>query len=121
MWVAVGVTRTQVLLLILRQVAFLAGIGLVVGLPLSLALGPLVGSLLFGVAPTDPLMITEAGVTMVGVALGAGWLPAWRASRLDPLLALRFGVIEKEVMLEGTAECVSFPDKETPSEAGSCG
>jgi len=87
--VAVGATGSQILVLILRQVALLAGIGLVVGVPLSLALGPLLGSLLFGVAPTDPLMITVAGLTMVGVALGSGLLPAFRASRLDPLLALR--------------------------------
>ena len=84
-----GATRGQILLLILRQVALLAGIGLLVGVPLSLALGPLVGSLLFGVAPGDPLMITVAGLTMAGVALGAGWLPALKASRVDPLLALR--------------------------------
>jgi ABC-type antimicrobial peptide transport system permease subunit len=56
---------------------------------MSLALGPLVGSLLFGVAPTDPITVALAGVTMVGVALVAGLLPALRASRLDALEALR--------------------------------
>jgi predicted permease len=87
--VAMGAQGTQILWLILRQVAVLAGIGLVVGVLFSLALGPLVGSLLFGVAPTDPLMIALAGLTMVGVALGAGLLPALRASSLDPVLALQ--------------------------------
>jgi predicted lysophospholipase L1 biosynthesis ABC-type transport system permease subunit len=87
--VAVGARGTQILWMILRQVAILAGIGLLVGVPLSLALGPLVGSLLFGVAPTDPVTVVLAGVTMVGVAMAAGLLPALRASRLDALEALR--------------------------------
>jgi predicted permease len=87
--VAVGARSPQILWMILRQVAILAGIGLLVGVPMSLALGPLVGSLLFGVAPSDPVTVALAGLTMVGVALGAGLLPALRASRLDALQALR--------------------------------
>jgi hypothetical protein len=87
--VAVGARGGQILWMILRQVALLAGIGLVVGVPMSLALGPLVGSLLFGVAPMDPATVALASLTMVGVALGAGLLPALRASRLDALRALR--------------------------------
>jgi len=87
--VAVGARGGQILWMILRQVGILAGIGLLAGVPLSLALGPLVGSLLFGVAPMDPVLVALAGATMVGVALGAGLLPALRASRLDALQALR--------------------------------
>jgi len=87
--VAVGARSPQIIWMILRQVAILAGIGLLVGVPMSLALGPLVGSLLFGVAPSDPVTVALAGLTMVGVALGAGLLPALRASRLDALQALR--------------------------------
>jgi predicted permease len=87
--VAVGARSPQILWLILRQVAILAGLGLLVGVPLSLALGPLLGSLLFGVAPSDPMTVALSGLTMVGVALAAGFLPALRASRLDALLALR--------------------------------
>jgi predicted permease len=87
--VAVGARGGQILWMVLRQVAILAGIGLLVGVPMSLALGPLVGSLLFGVAPTDPITVALAGVTMAGVALVAGLLPALRASRLDALEALR--------------------------------
>jgi len=87
--VAVGARSPQILWLVLRQVAVLAGLGLLVGVPLSLALGPLVGSLLFGVVPSDPLTVTLAGLTMVGVALAAGFIPAFRASRLDAIRALR--------------------------------
>ena len=87
--VAVGARSPQILWLVLRQVAALAGLGLLVGVPLSLALGPLMGSLLFGVAPSDPLTVALAGLTMVGVALAAGFFPALRASRLDAILALR--------------------------------
>ena len=84
-----GARGGQILWMILRQVALLAGIGLLVGVPMSLALGPLVGSLLFGVAPMDPVTVALASLTMVSVALGAGLLPALRASRLDALEALR--------------------------------
>jgi predicted permease len=87
--VAVGARPPSILLLVLRQVAVLAGLGLLVGVPISLALGPLTGSLLFGVAPTDPLTVALAGGAMAGVALAAGFFPALRASRLDALRALR--------------------------------
>jgi len=87
--VAVGAQGREILWLVLRQVAVLAAVGLVVGIPLSFALGPLVGSLLFGVAPTDPVTVALAGATMVAVALGAGFLPAWKASRMDALTSLR--------------------------------
>jgi predicted permease len=87
--IAVGAEGSQILWMILRQVGILAGIGLLLGVPMSLALGPLVGSLLFGIAPTDPLAVSLAGFTMLVVAAGAGLLPALRASRLDALLALR--------------------------------
>jgi len=86
---AVGARGPQILWMILRQVALLAGVGILVGVPSSLALGPLVGSLLFGISPSDPLAVTLAGLIMAAVALGAGFLPALRASRVDPLQALR--------------------------------
>jgi len=87
--VAVGARQEQILWMILRQVGLLAGVGILVGVPLSVALGPLVRSLLFGVASSDPLTVAVAGVAMAAVALGAGFLPALRGSRVDPLEALR--------------------------------
>lgn len=86
--VAVGARPGQILGLVLRQVVALALIGLVVGVPAALAAGPLVGSLLYGVAPTDPLAVVAASAVMLAVAVGAGLLPALRASRVDALAAL---------------------------------
>jgi predicted permease len=87
--VALGARQAQVLWLILRQVVMLALAGLILGIPAALAAGPLVASLLFGVVPRDPLMIAAAAAVMLTVALAAGALPAWRAARLDALVALR--------------------------------
>jgi predicted permease len=86
---ALGASPSQVLGLVLRYVALLAGIGLAVGVPAALWIAPLFGSLLFGVQPTDvPVLVISAAV-MCLVALAAGWLPARRAAQLDPLKALR--------------------------------
>jgi predicted permease len=87
--VALGARPGEVLWLILRQVVFLAIAGLALGIPAALATGPLIGSLLFGVAPNDVSTITVTAAIMVVVALSAGALPAWRAARLDALVALR--------------------------------
>jgi ABC-type antimicrobial peptide transport system permease subunit len=73
----------------LRQVFVLCAAGLAVGVPLALAGGGLVESLLYGVAPTDAPTIVGASVVLVAVALAAGYRPARRASRVDPLVALR--------------------------------
>jgi predicted permease len=87
--VAVGARPGQVHGMVLRQVVVLALIGLVVGVPAALAGAPLVGSLLYGVAPTSPTALAAAAVVMLAVAVGAGFVPARRAARLDPVEALR--------------------------------
>ena len=87
--VAVGAMPRQVLWLVLRQVVLLAGIGLAIGVPVSLAAGKTVGSLLYGVAANDLLALVGAAAVLLAVALAAGFVPAWRAARLDPLVALR--------------------------------
>jgi putative ABC transport system permease protein len=86
---ALGAERMDVLRLILKEGLLLAGIGVVAGLAGALALTRLMRSSLFGVSPTDP--VTFAGVAMLLVAVGmAGCLvPAQRAMRVDPLVALR--------------------------------
>lgn len=86
---ALGAQRRQVLWLVQRQVIVLAAIGLVIGVPLALLAAPLVGTLLFGVAPNDYMTIGVAGAVMLLVATAAGLLPARRAANLDPLKALR--------------------------------
>jgi ABC-type antimicrobial peptide transport system permease subunit len=74
---------------VLKQGAILTGVGLAVGLAGAVGLNRLVASLLFGVEPTDPMTLASVAVTIAAVAAFACWLPAWRASRLDPLAVLR--------------------------------
>ena len=87
--VAVGARPGQILSLVLTRVVWLAGVGLAIGVPASFAVGPLVASLLYGVAPSDVLSVAGAALAMLAVAVGAGLLPALRASRLDAQVALR--------------------------------
>jgi ABC-type antimicrobial peptide transport system permease subunit len=67
----------------------LTGIGLVLGLGGALAAGRLLEGLLFGVTPTDLPAFAVAAGAMLGVALLASWLPARRATKVDPIVALR--------------------------------
>jgi predicted permease len=86
---ALGANRSGVLAHVMREGLFLTGAGVVIGLAGAFALNRLIASLLFGVRPTD--LPTAAGVaaTMIIVAAVACWMPAWRASRLDPSVVLR--------------------------------
>ncbi len=86
---AIGARPGAVQWLILRQVLGLSLFGLLLGVPAAWVAGPLVGSLLYGVAPGDVLTIGLASVLLVLVSLGAGYRPARRASQVDPLVALR--------------------------------
>ena len=75
--------------MILRQVVVLAALGLAIGLPTALATSKLVASFLYGTKPNDPATFALAVATLVGAALLAGYAPARRASRIDPMTALR--------------------------------
>jgi len=86
---ALGASRGRVQRMILRQVALLAGSGLLVGVPLALFTGRLLDSLLFGLTPADPATLIAAAVTMLAVVMLAGAVPARRAARIDPLCAIR--------------------------------
>jgi predicted permease len=86
---AVGANRAQVLRMVLRQGMLLVVIGLSVGAAGALAVSRVVARLLFGLSTTDPATFGGVGVILLLVALVASLVPAWRASRLDPLLALR--------------------------------
>jgi predicted permease len=86
---ALGANRSRVLALVLRHGLLLTTIGVAVGLAGTLGLNRLIASLLFGVQPTDAGTLAAVIVTISLVAILACWLPAWRASRLDPNVALR--------------------------------
>lgn len=86
---ALGAARGDVLRLVLGQGLRLSLTGVAVGLVLSLGLSRLLGSLLYGVSVDDPWTFGGVALLLTGVALGASWLPARRATRVDPIIALR--------------------------------
>jgi putative ABC transport system permease protein len=86
---AVGADRSDVMWLVLRQVLGLTAIGLIIGLAGVAAASGAVRGALFEVQPLDPATIGLAATLLGVVALFAGWFPAWRASRVDPINALR--------------------------------
>jgi len=86
---ALGAARGDVLALVLRQGMGLAGLGVALGLVLSLALAHLLRALLYGVTAYDPWTFAGVAALLSGVALLATWLPARRATRVDPIIALR--------------------------------
>ena len=86
---ALGARRGQVRGMVLRESGWLALAGVAAGISVALALGHLVESLLYGVKPADALSVIGAGVVLLAVALSSGWIPARRASLLEPMDALR--------------------------------
>jgi ABC-type antimicrobial peptide transport system permease subunit len=86
---ALGADRVRVQMHVMKQGLLLTGVGLAVGLAGALGLNRLIRSLLFGVQPTDAPTLAAVAATMALVAAMASWLPAWRASRLDPNVVLR--------------------------------
>jgi putative ABC transport system permease protein len=87
--VALGADRGRVVLLVLREAALLLAVGLGIGTGLALWAGRAAGALLFGLKPYDPLSLSAAVLLLASVALLASYLPALRASRLEPMSALR--------------------------------
>jgi predicted permease len=86
---SLGAMRGRVVWMVLRDCLLMVAMGIVLGIPLSLWLSGLVTSQLFGVAPGDPMTIAVAVFLLTAVAALAGYLPAYRASRIDPMTALR--------------------------------
>jgi predicted permease len=86
---ALGAIGGDVVWLVMREVLLLAGAGVAVGLPAALAVTRLVSSQLYGVAANDPATIVLATAGVAGVALLSGFLPARRATRVDPVTAIR--------------------------------
>ncbi|HEY3836418.1 MAG TPA: ABC transporter permease [Bryobacteraceae bacterium] len=86
---ALGATQRSLIWMILREVAFLSAFGLLIGLGAAYQTTMFLKSFLFGVQPNDPLAIGASVAILLACALLAGYLPAFRASRIDPMMALR--------------------------------
>jgi predicted permease len=87
--VTLGAQRGRILWMILREVLVLTTVGLAIGVPLALASSRYVQSLLYGIEPTDPVAIAIGIAALVTCGLAAGLIPARRASRIDPMVAVR--------------------------------
>ncbi|MFB0552900.1 MAG: ABC transporter permease [Phycisphaerae bacterium] len=87
---ALGARRGDVLKMILRQGLVLALCGLGIGLPIALAVAHVLRSLFYGVSPTHPTTFAGASLVLVGVVLAASYIPARRAAKVDPMVALRY-------------------------------
>ncbi len=88
--VALGAGRRDVVGLVVGRAMGLAGLGLLVGGVAALGVGQLLATLLVGVSPRDPLTFAAIGLVLGGVALVASWIPARRAAKVDPMVALRY-------------------------------
>ena len=86
---AIGATRSQIAALILRQGLWKTGVGIIAGLAGAAALSHFMTSLLFAVKPTDPFVYAAVSLLLLTVAALACWLPARRAAKVDPVIALR--------------------------------
>jgi ABC-type antimicrobial peptide transport system permease subunit len=86
---ALGARRPSVIWMVLREVCVLVAIGLAISVPIVMATSRLIASFLFEMTPNDPRALTLAVAVLASAALLAGYGPARRASRVDPMVALR--------------------------------
>ncbi|HEY6343800.1 MAG TPA: FtsX-like permease family protein [Bryobacteraceae bacterium] len=87
---ALGAIERNVIWMVMKEVLVLVAIGVAAAIPTALALTRLVRAQLYGVTPNDPMTLAAATLALMLVACGAGFLPALRASRVDPIRALRY-------------------------------
>jgi ABC-type antimicrobial peptide transport system permease subunit len=87
---ALGAVRGDVVWLVMREVLLLVGTGMTIGLIAAFVFSRVVRTQLYGVAPGDPLTIAAAAIVLAGAALAAGYIPAIRATRVNPVFALRY-------------------------------
>jgi ABC-type antimicrobial peptide transport system permease subunit len=88
--IALGAQRSSVIWLVMKEVLLLLMIGLAIGVPAGMGLGRYVSNQLYGVQSGDPWIAATTILVLGLVAFAAGMIPAHRASRIDPILALRF-------------------------------
>jgi len=86
---ALGARPESVLRMVLGEASWITAMGVIAGLGGSLALGRVVGTLLYGVTAHDVTTLAVSALALIAVALGASWIPARRAARVNPMLALR--------------------------------
>jgi predicted permease len=86
---ALGAQRRVVMMMVIRDVVVMAAVGLAISVPAAFSATRLVESLLYGVTPSDPASLGVAVAILVSAALVAGYLPARRAARIDPMIAIR--------------------------------
>ena len=87
---ALGARRNEILWLILRETSMMIGIGAAIGIPAALGLTRLVASFLYGLTPQDPLSLVVSTLVLIAITVLAGYIPARRATRVDPMVALRY-------------------------------
>jgi putative ABC transport system permease protein len=87
---AIGARPQDVLLLIMRRGAMITGIGIVIGLAAAFGTTRFISSFLYGISPTDPLTFIDVTLILAAVALAAVFVPARRATSIDPMTALRY-------------------------------
>jgi predicted permease len=87
---ALGAGRRDILAMVMRETLIMVALGLVMGVPAVLASTRVISSMLYGLPATDPLTIALSAALILGVAALAGYLPARRASKVDPMVALRY-------------------------------
>jgi len=87
--VALGAERGDVVRMVMREGAVLTGLGVAIGIPAALAGSSVLRSMLFGISPTDPLVLTASVLFFLALGLAAGIVPARRAAGVDPAIALR--------------------------------
>jgi ABC-type antimicrobial peptide transport system permease subunit len=86
---ALGARPAQVLSMVCKQGVVIIAIGLLIGLGAALAMGRLVGSALIGIGPNDPLTFVTVSAMLLAVGIAACYIPARRAAKVDPVVALR--------------------------------
>jgi predicted permease len=87
---ALGASPSQLLRMVIGQGLFPAGVGIVVGIACAVALGKIIGSMLYGVSPFNPMIMLCVSISLLTIAFLACYWPARRAARVDPLISLRY-------------------------------